>query len=43
MDATLFIFAIGPAVLVVIGLYIRDKTQTKNTVRRNFPVVGRCC
>ena len=39
--ATLFIFAVGLGILVVIGLYIVDVTQTKSTVRRNFPVVGR--
>ena len=38
---TIFIFTVGLGLLVVIGLYIVDVTQTKSTVRRNFPVVGR--
>jgi glutamate synthase domain-containing protein 2 len=38
---TLFIFAVGLGLLVVIGIYIRDVTQTQSAVRRNFPVVGR--
>jgi len=37
----LFIFAIGTLVLVVAILFVRDVTQTTNTVRRNFPVIGR--
>jgi len=39
--AYLFIFAIGIVALVVAILFIRDVTQTKNAVRRNFPVIGR--
>ncbi|MCG8370766.1 MAG: FMN-binding glutamate synthase family protein [Proteobacteria bacterium] len=38
---TLFLFAIGLAVLAVIVMYVIDKTQTRQTVRRNFPVIGR--
>ena len=38
---TLFIFAVGLGLLVIAGIYIRDVTQTKSAVRRNFPVVGR--
>ena len=38
---TIFIFAVGVGLLVVIVIYIIDVTQTKSTVRRNFPVVGR--
>ncbi|MGI9225219.1 MAG: FMN-binding glutamate synthase family protein [Woeseiaceae bacterium] len=38
---TLFIFAVGLGLLVVIGIYVRDVTQTESAVRRNFPVVGR--
>ena len=37
----LFIFAIGLVVALVIVLYIRDKTQTKHTILRNYPVIGR--
>ncbi len=39
--ASLFIFAIGVGVLWVIYLYIADVTQTKQAIRRNYPVVGR--
>lgn len=39
--AALFVFVIGIGVLAVIVMYIADKTQTSQTVRRNFPVVGR--
>jgi glutamate synthase domain-containing protein 2 len=39
--ATVFIFFIGIGILVVIGMYIVDRTQTTHTIRRNFPVVGR--
>jgi glutamate synthase domain-containing protein 2 len=37
----LFILAVGVGVLVVIGMYIVDITQTQHAIRRNFPVVGR--
>jgi len=39
--AALFIISIGIGILVIIGMYIVDRTQTTHTVRRNFPVVGR--
>ncbi len=39
--ATLFIFAVGTAAAVILALYICDITQTKNAIRRNFPVIGR--
>ncbi len=39
--AYLFIFAIGVGFFIVTILFVRDVTQTKNAVRRNFPVVGR--
>ncbi len=39
--AYLFIFVVGCGVLIVAILFIRDVSQTKNAVRRNFPVVGR--
>ncbi len=39
--AILFIFAIGVAVLVAVVLFFIDVTQTKDAVRRNYPVVGR--
>lgn len=37
----LFILMIGLGVLAVIVLYIIDVNQTKQAVRRNYPVVGR--
>jgi len=36
-----FIFAIGLAVLCIAVVYVRDKTQTESTLRRNYPVVAR--
>ncbi len=35
------VFALLLLVLVVIILYIIDKTQRKQTIRRNYPVIGR--
>jgi glutamate synthase domain-containing protein 2 len=39
--AAAFIGVIGLGVLYVLLLYIADVTQTKQTIRRNFPVIGR--
>ena len=39
--AFLFIFCIGLALLSIVVLYIVDVTQTKQTIRRNYPVIGR--
>lgn len=39
--STLFVFAIGVGVVTIIILFIIDITQTKDAVRRNYPVVGR--
>lgn len=36
-----FIFTIGLAILAIIAMYFIDKFQTKQTIRRNYPVVGR--
>ncbi len=38
--ATLFIFAVGLFLLFLIGVYISDVTQTKQAIRRNYPVIG---
>ncbi|MCK4744002.1 MAG: FMN-binding glutamate synthase family protein [Sulfuriflexus sp.] len=38
--ATLFIFAVGLAVLAIIILYIVDISQTKQAIRHNYPVIG---
>jgi glutamate synthase domain-containing protein 2 len=37
----LFIFVVGLLILFVIVIYIRDVTQTKQAIRRNYPVIGR--
>jgi glutamate synthase domain-containing protein 2 len=39
--STLFVTAIGFLIVAVIVIYIIDVTQTKQTIRRNYPVVGR--
>ncbi len=39
--AVLFIFAIGVTVLAVAVMFVIDRTQTGDAVRRNYPVVGR--
>src|SRR5271157_2931933 len=39
--ATLFVFAVGIFVLLVIALFIADIGQTKDAIRRNYPVIGR--
>ncbi len=39
--AVLFVFLMGLGVLVVIVLYIVDRTQHRHAVRRNYPVIGR--
>ncbi len=39
--ATSFVFIIGGAALVVVILFVIDITQTRNAIRRNFPVLGR--
>lgn len=39
--STLFVSAIGVGVLAVIVLFIIDVTQTKDAVRKNYPVLGR--
>ena len=39
--ATLLVFAIGCIILAVAVLYVIDRFQTTNTVRRNYPVIGR--
>ena len=39
--AGLFILVIGVGVLIVIALYVVDVMQTKQTIRKNYPVIGR--
>jgi glutamate synthase domain-containing protein 2 len=38
--ANLFIFVVGLFILFLIGVYISDVTQTKQAIRRNYPVIG---
>lgn len=40
-SALTLIFVIGMGVLYIAVLYVIDKTQTQQTIRRNYPVVGR--
>ncbi len=39
--ANSFAFAVGVTVLIIIILFIIDISQTKDAVRKNYPVVGR--
>ncbi len=39
--AGLFILAIGAATLAALFIYVKDRSQTVSTVRRNFPLIGR--
>ncbi len=41
MMATLFVIAIGALLATVVLMYCIDITQTKQAIRRNYPVVGR--
>ena len=41
IGALVFAFALGLLFLVVVYMYIADVTQTEQTLRRNYPVVGR--
>lgn len=38
---SLFLFALGISALLILFFYIRDVTQTKDAVRKNYPVIGR--
>ena len=39
--AALLIFVLGLGILVIIGMYIADISQTTHAIRKNYPVVGR--
>ena len=39
--STLFVFCIGMAVLTVAVLFVLDVSQTKDAIRKNYPVLGR--
>ncbi|MEC7258641.1 MAG: FMN-binding glutamate synthase family protein, partial [Pseudomonadota bacterium] len=36
-----FVTLIGVGLLVVIALFVADRVQTGDAVRRNYPVIGR--
>ena len=39
--AVLFVFAVGVAILILVFLYLVDRLQTHDAIRRNYPVLGR--
>ncbi|MEE2730771.1 MAG: FMN-binding glutamate synthase family protein [Pseudomonadota bacterium] len=39
--AAFFIFAVGTLAVVVVVMYIIDRNQTQQAIRRNYPVIGR--
>jgi glutamate synthase domain-containing protein 2 len=41
ISVLLLIFSIGVFILVIAYMYVVDVTQTKQAIRRNYPVVGR--
>ncbi|TQV68200.1 FMN-binding glutamate synthase family protein [Exilibacterium tricleocarpae] len=41
ISALLLIFTLGVGLLVVLYMYLADITQTKQAIRRNYPVIGR--
>jgi hypothetical protein len=38
--SVLFVFAVGVVFLLIVFIFISDVTQTKNAIRRNYPVIG---
>ena len=39
--ANLFVYAMGLGILAILVIYCIDRFQTKHTLRRNYPVIGR--
>ncbi len=39
--SSIFVFVVGAVLLLILVLFVIDITQTKHSVRRNFPVIGR--
>ena len=39
--SSVLVFILGVGILVVIGMYIVDVSQSSHAIRRNFPVIGR--
>jgi hypothetical protein len=38
--AALFLFAVGSFVLATVAMFFLDRNQTRNSVLRNYPVIG---
>lgn len=41
ISALVFVFSLGVLILVIFYMYLADTRQTAQTIRRNYPVVGR--
>ena len=41
ISALLFVFLLGLGAMIVVYMYLADVTQTKQSIRRNYHVVGR--
>lgn len=41
ISAMLFVFLLGVGFLILVYMYLADVTQTKQAIRRNYPIVGR--
>ena len=39
--SVIFILVLGLGLLTILVLYVVDVSQTKQTIRRNYPVIGR--
>ncbi|MEM9579923.1 MAG: glutamate synthase-related protein [Pseudomonadota bacterium] len=39
--ALMFAFAVGVCALIALVLFVLDRTQTEDAIRRNYPVIGR--
>ena len=39
--ASLFVFIVGIGTIALMFIYVADKSQTRHTIRRNYPVIGR--
>ena len=40
VTATIFVLAVSFGLIAIVVVYIADVTQTKQAIRRNYPVVG---
>ena len=41
ISVLLFVFLLGVSCLAILYMYLADTSQTKQAIRRNYPVVGR--